>query len=41
MGARLKDEPLRLLWAMTLGWRTAFSGDISDPFLQAGTVSMY
>ena len=26
------DEPLRLLWAMTLGWRTAFTGDVGDPF---------
>ena len=26
---------------MTLGWRTAFSGDISDPFLQAGTMHMF
>jgi len=33
-----EDEPLRLLWAMTLGWRTAFTGDISEPFLRAGTM---
>jgi hypothetical protein len=26
---------------MTLGWRTVFSGDISDPFLQAGTMHMF
>jgi len=33
-----EDEPLHLLWAMTLGWRTAFTGDISEPFLRAGTI---
>ena len=27
-----------VLWAMTLGLRNAFSGDINDPFLQAGTI---
>jgi hypothetical protein len=39
LGLPVEDEPLRLLCAMTLGWRTAFSGDISDPFLQAGTIN--
>jgi hypothetical protein len=34
----VEDEPLQLLWAMTLGWRTAFTGDISEPFLRAGTI---
>jgi hypothetical protein len=37
-GLPMEDEPLRLLWAMTLGWRTAFTGDIGDPFLRAGTI---
>ncbi len=36
-----EDEPLRLLWAMTLGWRTAFTGEISEPFLRAGTMHMF
>lgn len=36
-----EDETLRLLWAMTLGWRTAFTGDVSDPFLRAGTMHMF
>jgi hypothetical protein len=38
LGLPVEDEPLRLLWAMTLGWRTAFTGDISEPFLRAGTI---
>ncbi len=41
LGMPVEDEPLRLLWAMTLGWRTAFSGDISEPFLRAGTMHMF
>jgi len=35
------DEPLRLIWAMTLGWRAAFEGDLADPFLQAGTMHLF
>ena len=41
LGLPEEDEPLRLLWAMTLGWRTAFTGDLADPFLQAGTMHMF
>ncbi len=41
LGLPVEDEPLRLLWAMTLGWRTAFTGDISEPFLRAGTQHMF
>jgi ComEC/Rec2-related protein len=40
-GLPTQDEPLRLLWAMTLGWRTAFTGDLADPFLRAGTMHMF
>ncbi len=41
LGLPGEDEPLRLLWAMTLGWRTAFTGDIGEPFLRAGTMHMF
>jgi competence protein ComEC len=41
LGLPVEDEPLRLLWAMTLGWRTAFTGDIADPFLRAGTMHLF
>jgi competence protein ComEC len=41
IGLPMEDETLRLLWAMTLGWRTAFTGDIGEPFLQAGTMHMF
>ncbi len=41
LGLPVEDAPLRLLWAMTLGWRTAFTGDISEPFLRAGTMHLF
>jgi competence protein ComEC len=40
-GLPAEDESLHLLWAMTLGWRTAFTGDISEPFLRAGTMHLF
>ena len=41
LGLPVEDEPLRLIWAMTLGWRTAFTGDVSEPFLRAGTMHLF
>jgi len=41
LGLPAVDEPLRLLWAMALGWRTAFTGDVGDPFLRAGTMHLF
>jgi competence protein ComEC len=41
LGLPVEDEPLRLLWAMTLGWRTAFTGNIDEPFLRAGTMHLF
>ncbi len=41
LGLPAEDEPLRLLWAMTLGWRTALTADISEPFLRAGTMHLF
>ena len=41
LGLPGEDESLRLLWAMTLDWRTAFAGDISEPFLRAGTFHLF
>jgi competence protein ComEC len=41
LGLPVEDEPLRLLWAMTLGWRTAFTPEIGEPFLRAGTMHMF
>ena len=41
LGLPNEDEPLRLIWAMTLGWRTAFTGDIGEPYLRAGTMHLF
>ncbi|MBU6409592.1 MAG: ComEC/Rec2 family competence protein, partial [Verrucomicrobia bacterium] len=35
------DQSQRLLRAMSLGWRTAFTGDVGDPFLRAGTMHLF
>ena len=36
-----EDEPLRLLWAMTLGWKTALTSEVSAPFMQSGTMHIF
>ncbi len=35
------DEPLRLLWAMTLGWKTALTGEVNEPFMKSGTMHIF
>jgi ComEC/Rec2-related protein len=35
------DEPVRLLWAMTLGWKTALSGEVNEPFMKSGTMHIF
>jgi len=39
--ARPHDQPLRLMWAMTLGWRTALTGEVSEPFMRSGTMHIF
>ena len=41
LGLPEEDEPLRLLWAMTLGWKTALTGEISEPFMRSGTMHIF
>jgi len=36
-----EDEPLRLLWAMTLGWKTALTDEVSEPFMRSGTMHIF
>lgn len=36
-----EDEPLRLLWAMTLGWKTALTDEVAEPFMQSGTLHIF
>jgi ComEC/Rec2-related protein len=36
-----EDESLRLLWTMTLGWKTALTGEVSEPFMRSGTMHIF
>tara|TARA_Y100000588_G_scaffold305018_2_gene328162 strand:+ start:97 stop:2577 length:2481 start_codon:yes stop_codon:yes gene_type:complete len=36
-----RDEALELLWAMSLGWRTALTGEVKMPFMQSGTMHLF
>lgn len=36
-----EDESQRLLWAMTLGWRTALTNEVSERFMRSGTMHIF
>ncbi len=36
-----EDESLRLLWTMTLGWKTGLTGEVSEPFMRSGTMHVF
>jgi predicted membrane metal-binding protein len=36
-----EDQSLRLLWAMSLGWMSALSGETSLPFMETGTMHIF
>jgi len=40
-GQPMEDEPVRLVWAMTLGWKTALSDEVSEPFMKSGTMHIF
>ena len=40
-GLPVEDEPLRLLWTMTLGWKAALTGEVSEPFMKSGTMHIF
>ena len=40
-GLPVEDEPLRLLWALTLGWKTALTNEVSEPFMRTGTMHIF
>jgi len=35
------DEAQQLLWAMTLGWRTALTDEVSERFMRSGTMHIF
>jgi len=37
-GLPAEDESLHLLWAMALGWTTALTDEVSEPFMRTGTI---
>jgi len=41
LGLPEEDAPVRLLWAMTLGWRTALTDEVSEPFVRTGTMHIF
>lgn len=41
LGLPAEDEPLRLLWAMTLGWKAALTGEVAEPFMRSGTMHIF
>src|SRR2546427_7286599 len=36
-----EDESLHLLWAMALGWTTALTDEVSEPFMRTGTMHIF
>jgi competence protein ComEC len=36
-----QDTYVQLLWAMTLGWKTGLSGEVSEPFMRSGTMHVF
>jgi competence protein ComEC len=36
-----QDRYVQLLWAMTLGWKTALSGEVAEPFMRSGTMHVF
>jgi competence protein ComEC len=41
MGLPIEDEPLRLEYALTLGWRPALTEDVAEPFIRAATYHIF
>jgi ComEC/Rec2-related protein len=35
------DLPLKLLWAMTLGWETGLDTEVYEPFIKSGTMHIF
>ncbi|MBI4323774.1 MAG: ComEC/Rec2 family competence protein [Chloroflexi bacterium] len=35
------DEAVRLLWALSLGWKTALTDEVSEPFMRTGTLHVF
>ncbi len=40
-GLPAEDQELRLLWAMSLGWKTALTDEVAEPFMRSGTMHIF
>lgn len=40
-GLPVEDDALRLSWAMALGWKTALTDEVSEPFMKTGTMHLF
>ena len=40
-GLPVEDESLRLEWALTLGWKTALTEEVAEPFMRAATYHIF
>jgi competence protein ComEC len=40
-GLPAEDDALRLTWAMVLGWKTALTDEVAEPFRRAGTMHVF
>ena len=41
LGLPDEDPAVRLLWSMTLGWRTGLTDDVAEPFVRTGTMHIF
>ena len=41
LGLPEQDESQRLMWAMTLGWKTALTSEVNEPFMKSGTMHIF
>jgi len=41
LGVPREDESLRLEWALALGWKTALTEEVSEPFMRAATYHIF
>ena len=36
-----EDDTVRLLWAISLGWKTALTDEVAEPFMRSGTIHLF
>jgi ComEC/Rec2-related protein len=41
LGLPAREPELDLLWAMTLGWKTGMTAEVSEPFMRSGTMHVF